>query len=225
MTPTSTAPDPETRPRPDTSDMIRVHRVFRDAFGCAAQLVGAASSDDPDRVACVAAYYGNVLAFLHAHHEGEEELIWPKLLGRAPERAELVGRIAGQHHGVLEWLGLAERRLAEWVADPSVDRGAALAGALATLGAELGLHLDEEERSILPLAAQHLSVDEWGELPGHGMRSFRGDKIWLVLGLIQEQLTPAGIAEMEAHMPPPVREFWTTAGRPQFQAFVTQLRA
>jgi hypothetical protein len=210
--------------RPNTSDMIRLHRVFRDAFGCAAQLVGSASTDDPERVACVAAYYANVLAFLHAHHEGEDELLWPKLMERAPAQAAMIARIAGQHEGVLTWLEAAEIRLADWVADPNIDRGAALASALATLGAELGLHLDDEERHILPLAAEHLTVAEWGELPGHGMRAFRGDKMWLVLGLIQEQMTPEGIAEMDAHLPPPVREFWTTAGRPQFESFVAALR-
>ncbi|MDQ1685354.1 MAG: hypothetical protein QOC82_2091 [Frankiaceae bacterium] len=204
--------------------MVRLHRVFREALGCAAQIVGSASTDDPDRVACVAAYYSNVLAFLRVHHEGEDELLWPKLIERAPAQADLVERIAGQHEGVLTWLHTAEARLAEWVADPNIDRGASLASALATLGAELVLHLDEEERHILPLAAEYLTVEEWGELPAHGMRNFSGDRMWLVLGLIQEQMTPEGVAAMNAHMPPPVREFWTTSGHAQFQAFVAQLR-
>lgn len=204
--------------------MVRFHRVFREALGCAAQIVGSASVDDADRVASVSSYYANVLALLHAHHEGEDELLWPKLMARAPEQADLVARVSGQHEGVLTWLEAAEARLAEWVAEPNVDRGAALASALATLGAELGLHLDEEERHILPLAADYLTVEEWNELPAHGMRTFSGDKPWLVIGLIQEQMTPDAVAEMEAHMPPPIREFWTDAGRPQFQGFVARLR-
>jgi len=204
--------------------MVRFHRVFREALGCAAQVVGSASIDDADRVACVSSYYANVLALLHSHHEGEDELLWPKLMERAPEHADLVARVSGQHEGVLTWLEAAEARLAEWLAEPNVDRGAALASALATLGAELGLHLDDEERHILPLAADYLTVEEWNELPAHGMRTFTGDKPWLVIGLIQEQMTPEAIAEMEAHMPPPIREFWTNAGRPQFQSFVAQLR-
>jgi len=204
--------------------MVRFHRVFREALGCAAQIVGSASSDDAERVACVSSYYANVLALLHAHHEGEDELLWPKLMTRAPEHADLVARVSGQHEGVLTWLEAAEARLAEWVAEPNVDRGAALASALATLGAELGLHLDDEERHILPLAADYLTVEEWNELPAHGMRTFSGDKPWLVIGLIQEQMPPEAVVEMEAHMPPPIRDFWTNAGRPQFQGFVAQLR-
>jgi iron-sulfur cluster repair protein YtfE (RIC family) len=210
--------------RPDTSDMIRFHRVFREAFGCAAQVVGSASTDDPERVARVSSYYSNVLALLHVHHEGEDELLWPKLMERAPDQADLVARVSGQHEGVLTWLDAAEARLTEWVAEPNADRGAALASALATLGAELVLHLDDEERYILPLAADHLTVEEWSELPAHGMRNFGGDKMWLAFGLIQEQMTPAAVAEMDAHLPPPIHDFWVNSGRAQFETFVAALR-
>jgi hypothetical protein len=29
---------------------------------------------------------------------------------------------------------------------------------------------------------------------------------------------------MESHMPPPVLEFWTNQGRPQFQAYIAEVR-
>src|SRR4051794_7977768 len=89
MTETTAAPA-----RPNTREMVAVHQVFRDAFGCAAPLVGSASGENPERVALVASFYANVLAFLHAHHQGEDELIWPKLVERAPADAALVMRIA-----------------------------------------------------------------------------------------------------------------------------------
>ncbi|HET7530607.1 MAG TPA: hemerythrin domain-containing protein [Mycobacteriales bacterium] len=211
--------------RPDTSDMIGVHQVFRESLGIAPQLVGSVAEDDPDRVATVAAYYANVLAFLHAHHEGEDELIWPKLVERCPDQAETVRRVAGQHDDVLALLERAESQLAEWQAEPTTDRGATLAAALVTLAVGLSAHLDEEERVILPLAAEHLTVEEWAELPSHGMRSFRGDRIWLIMGLIREQMTDAQRAAMDVAMPPPVREFWTTVGQAQFTAFVADLRS
>jgi hemerythrin-like domain-containing protein len=210
--------------KPNTNDMIAVHQVFRDALGCASQLVGSVCGDRRERVETVATFYANVLAFLHCHHEGEDELLWPKLLERAPQDADLVQRIAGQHVTVLAALTDAETKLAHWITEPDIEQGAALAAALAVLGSELGAHLDEEERRILPLAADYLTVEEWGELPAHGMRSFTGDKLWLVLGLIQEQMPAPAVAAMEAHMPPPVREFWTGVGRPQFAEFTARLR-
>lgn len=216
--------DTTTGVKPDTNDMLAVHQVFRDAFGCAPQLVGSVCGERNERTDAVATYYANLLAFLHAHHEGEDELVWPKLLERAPEQAETVRRIAAQHEGVTVSLAEAEQRLAAWTADPDIDHGAALAASLASLGSELVAHLDEEERRILPLAAEHMTVAEWAELPGHGMRSFSGDKLWLIMGLIREQMPPEAIAHMEAQMPPPVLEFWRSSGRAQFEEFVTALR-
>ena len=211
-------------PRPNTRDMLGIHQVFRDAFGLAPQLVGSVCNDHFDRVDAVASYYANVLAMLHAHHEGEDELIWPKLLERAPDQADLIARMQADHAGLLEALTEAERRLAAWRDVPDIDRGASLAAALATLGVLCAAHFDEEERKVLPLAAQVCTVEEWAELPGHAMRSFTGDRIWLILGLVQEQMTIEARAQMEAAMPPPVREMWQGQGRAQFEEFITALR-
>src|SRR3954451_7424126 len=143
--------------------MIRVHRVFREAFAAAAPLVGSVPSGDMERADLVGSYYANVLAFLRSHHEGEDELVWPKLIKRVPDEADTVRRVASQHEGVLTSLEAAQEKLLDWRADPQIDGGAQLAAALATLGAELSHHLDEEERVILPIAARHMSPEEWGE--------------------------------------------------------------
>jgi len=98
----------------DTSDMIQLHRVFRESLGAAAPLVGSVPPGDAARAEVVGSYYANVLALLHSHHEGEDELVWPKLVDRAPEDAETIRRIAGQHEGVLTALEDAEAKLAVW---------------------------------------------------------------------------------------------------------------
>jgi len=211
--------------RPNTRDMLGIHQVFRDAFALAPALVGSVCNDHGDRVAAVASYYANVLAMLHVHHEGEDELVWPKLSERAPAQAELIARMQSQHGGLLEALTEAEARLAAWTVDSDIDHGAALAAAIAMLGVLCAAHFDEEERKILPLAAECITVEEWGELPGHAMRNFSGDKIWLVLGLVQEQMPPEARARMEANMPLPVREMWQGSGRAQFESFIAALRS
>ena len=216
--------DSMTVPLADTSDMIQFHRVFREALGSAAPYVGSVAAGDTARADLVGAFYANVLALLKSHHEGEDELLFPKLVARVPDQAATIMRIAGQHEGVLVALRDAQGQLEGWRADPQVESGAQLAAALATLGAELALHLDEEERVILPIAAQHITAPEWGELPAHGMQHFEGDRIWLVMGLIREQMRPDQIAMMEAQMPPPVLDFWNNVGRAQYEAFVAELR-
>jgi len=211
-------------PRPNTRDMLAIHQIFRDAFGCSPQLVGSVCNDHTDRVETVAAYYANVLALLRAHHEGEDELIWPKLIERVPDQRDLVARMEAAHEGLGEALVEAESRLAAWIASPDIDRGASLAASLAMLGVLCAAHFDEEERRILPLAEQYCTAEEWAELPGHAMRIFAGDRLWLVIGLVREQLPAQALAEQESRMPPPVLEMWQNGGSEQFESFVADLR-
>jgi iron-sulfur cluster repair protein YtfE (RIC family) len=213
-----------TTPRIDTSDMVRIHLALRAAFGAAAPLVGSVAPGDTARAEVVGTFYANVLEFLRVHHESEDALLWPRLIERVPEQADMVRRVAAQHEGIHESLLAVQEQLARWRENPQIDSGAQLAAALATLGATLSPHLDEEERVILPLAAQHLTEEEWREFPSHAMMNFSGDKLWLVMGLVREQFTVEQNAEMDAGMPPPVLEFWQTVGQPQYEAFVTELR-
>jgi len=213
-----------TVPRPNTRDMLAIHQIFRDAFGCSPQLVGSVCNEQSERVETVAAYYANVLALLRAHHEGEDELIWPKLIERVPDQRDLVARMEAAHEDLAEALVEAESRLATWSASPDIDHGASLAASLAMLGVLCSAHFDEEERRILPLAEEYCTVEEWAELPGHAMRTFAGDRLWLVIGLVREQLpAEAQVMQLEK-MPPPVLEMWQNGGSDQFERFVAELR-
>ncbi len=210
--------------RPDTSDMASVHKVFRDALTRAPQLVGGVAPGDTERSANVGSFYANLLAFLHSHHEGEDDIIWPRLVERAPASAELVRRIAAQHDDVLSALTAAEEAVTSWTGTADLTAAGRAAAALAELNAVLAPHLDEEEQHIVPLAAEYLTAEEWGQLPGHSLGSFTGDKLWLVLGLVREAMTQDQRDHMQANMPPPVWEFWTTTGEGLFQDFITDLR-
>jgi Hemerythrin HHE cation binding domain len=211
-------------PLADTSDMASLHRVFRDALAAAPNYVGNANVGDGSRAELVGSYYDNVLRLLHAHHEGEDELLTPRLVARNPDQAELIERIAHQHAGVLDAIAAAEGGVAQWRAEPSEANRAAAVDSLSGLDAVLTPHLDEEELVIVPIAATCINAAEWGELPEHGMKAFSGDKVWLILGLIREQMSPGKLAEMDAHLPPPVLEFWANQGKGMFEGYVGQLR-
>jgi hemerythrin-like domain-containing protein len=225
VTDTTTAgiPAQATPPLADTSDMAQVHRVFRDAVASASSLITSATAHGAERVDLVASYYANVLALLHAHHDGEDELIWPILIQRAPDQAAEVQRIAGQHDDIGSALEAASAAIAAWKQTGDAVTGAAAAAAVATLGTALLAHLDEEEAFIVPLAAQHILASEWAELPGHALRNFSGDKMWLVLGLIREQMSARQLTLMDDHMPPPVLAMWQQH-EPAFRVFVSALR-
>ena len=82
--------EPAAAPRPDTDDMYAVHGVFRDSLGAAPTLVGGIAPGDAERAALIANYYENVLSFLEAHHDGEEQLVFPLLRERCTGAAALV---------------------------------------------------------------------------------------------------------------------------------------
>lgn len=211
------------RPRPDTQDMKAVHQVFRDAFAAADRLLGSVPARDTARAAQVHSFYTNVLSFLHGHHSGEDELVWPLLTARCGEAAAEVERIAAQHAGLDPAIERAEVLLAGWAVTPDPALGAAAAQALTQLGELLVTHLDEEEEVVLPLAAEHLTMEEWGALPAHGMKSFTGDKLWLVIGLLRDRMTQEQRDLMLAHMPPPVVDFWQSVGERSYRDFVAEL--
>jgi hypothetical protein len=209
-------------PRPDTSDMTAVHQVFRSSLAAAPAFVASTRGDD-DRRVLIANYYANLLAFLEVHHEGEEQLVFPPLVERAPQCRALVARMTAQHADVVRILDDAKVAQTQWV-ERGDDAAVPAADALVALADALQVHLDEEEAGILPLAEEHLSMEEWGALPGHGMANFTGDKVWLILGLIRENFTPAQRDAMLEHMPPPARAMWETMGESSFTAMIADVR-
>lgn len=213
-----------TLPLANTRDMIGLHNVFREALAAAPALVGATADGDAGRAEVVGTYYDNVLRLLHAHHEGEDELMTPRLLERcSPEESDVVGRVAAMHADVTAVLSEAEVAVTSWRQSPGEDERNTVLAALAQLTTTLTAHLDDEEHLVLPIAAKYINVAEWGQLPGHAMRTFTGDKLWLVIGLVQEQMPKTVIAEMEANMPPPLAAMWESPGRRMFTDYRAQL--
>ena len=203
--------------------MKAVHQVFRDAFAAAPALVGGVVAGDAERAAQVCSFFTNVLSFLHGHHSGEDELVWPLLRARCGEAAVEVERIAAQHAAIDPAIERVEVLLDGWKASPDPALATAVEQSLTDLGTLLVSHLDEEEEIILPLAAEHLTLEEWGALPAHGMASFTGDKMWLIIGLLRDRMTQEQRDLMLAHMPPPVVDFWQNVGERSYREFLLQL--
>ncbi len=208
----------------DATGMTRFHRIFREALDAVPHLVGAAPADDPDRTDLVGSFYANVLKLLHAHHEAEDVALFPHLLERLPEHAEVISGVNAEHEAVLSSLEAAEQAVADWRAKPSTATRDTAVGALGAMHTVLVEHLDHEEAEVVPLIAQCITVAEWDELSATAFQHFSGDKVWLILGLIQEQMLATENAKMEANMPPPVHDFWVSSGRTLFEDFVAELR-
>jgi hypothetical protein len=210
--------------RPDVTDMYAVHGVFRDTLGAAPQLVGGIPSGDAARVDQIANYYDNILFFLEAHHEGEEAIVFPRLRERCPKEEALLDTLESEHEEALRLLATARTSLAAWPGSGG-DAAAqsAVVDSLEALRSQLESHLDEEETRALPLCADNILAEEWGQLPGHALAGYQGDKVWLILGLIRERMTDEQRAKMLANMPPPARDMWTGFGENAFNELSSEV--
>ncbi|WP_432991521.1 hemerythrin domain-containing protein [Dactylosporangium sp. CA-233914] len=210
---------------PNTQEMVVIHRVFRRELAAIPGLARAVASGDAARVRVVAEHTGFVLGFLHAHHSGEDELLWPLLLRRAAPAAALVHTMQEQHHGIEERADAAAEALRAWSATLTAAAGERLAAAVDGLREALLVHLDLEEREILPLVTRHVSAAEWAALAEHGKNATPRRQLPLVFGAMLEGATADERAALLAAVPAPIRFFLRTAGARQYRTHVTRLRA
>ena len=210
--------------RTDTSDMLIPHGLLRSVLAGAGSIVDSVSPGDATHVSAVHSYFDNVLRFLDAHHGGEDAIVWPALIERCPSARALIAEMRGQHTTIHELRERVDIALTAWGHGADRAAGAGLAGALATLRLEIEAHFGREEREILPLASVSMSPEEWGALPGHAMGHFTGDKVWLILGLILERMTPEQRVHTLTLLPPPAVDMWTTMGYAAFDEFIARVR-
>lgn len=214
----------ETAPLIDTRDMVCVHDVFRRAFADAPRQIASVRDGDAERAQCVAGYLAEVLWFLHAHHNGEDELLYPLLVERAPESGALFSRMETQHLAVATSIQAAEQAAERFRRSGSTGDGDALASACNSLIDEVAVHLTEEEVEVLPIASRTITPEEWGALPGHALSRYSGTRVWLPLGLVFEAMPDDLRAHVIDHLPPPVSEMWSGFGSDAFSNEMRTIR-
>ena len=169
MTPTDdttaiTPPGPQPAPvtgKPDIGQMIVIHTALTREFGLLPAIVGAVQPGDWPRMQGVAAHAELALSFLHAHHDGEDRLLWPLLLIRLPLEAQLIQTMERQHAVIADLVIALRRELTEWTQTATLHHRHAITTNLASLHTALDEHLRLEETAVLPLIQDHLTVPEW----------------------------------------------------------------
>lgn len=189
----------------DVRDMAIVHQAFRRAYAESARLVRAAPVPSPGRVTFLADHIDFGLALLHVHHEGEDELLYPKLIERVPEQAQTTEQVEHEHELIKTALDAASAACAGWRKRPSTETGEALAASLDELNSVTQPHLDDEERKVVPLAAVTVTQEEWDALGKHAVAQMPRNKRSIAFGMLLEPLGDADRAHMMHVLPAPVR--------------------
>jgi hemerythrin-like domain-containing protein len=189
----------------DVRDMAIVHRTFRNVYEESARLVRAAPTPSPERVTFLADHIDFALAALHHHHEDEDELLYPRLIERAPEQAPMTEHVEHEHLLIKTALDAASAACAAWRGRPSAETGEALAAALDHLNTAVQPHLDDEEQKVVPLAAVTFTQQEWDEMGERGAAWIPRNKRGIAFGMILEPLSQADRAFMMRSLPAPIR--------------------
>jgi hemerythrin-like domain-containing protein len=213
-----------TTDKPDVNEMRVIHRVFRRELGAIPDLVRRVCDGDTARAAVVGKHATFLLTGLDVHHTGEDENLWPLLLARAAPSSDLITTMQEQHERVHEDVDKAHELLPGWQRTPDAESGQRLAAAFEQLGSDLFEHLDQEERDILPLAEEHVSVAEWGKLGEHGRDSTAKSELPIMFGAILEDADPEESAKMLSLLPPPIRVFMKTVGARQYRRYISEVR-
>jgi hypothetical protein len=212
--------------KPETAQMVVIHKALRREFGLLPRLVGAVPVTDTSRAGLLARHAELLLLLLHTHHDSEDRLLWPLLAARLPSASELTQSMERQHRTMDGLINAIRPELAGWSARDGAARDR-LAGYLARLDAALVEHLDAEEGEVLPLVHDHVTVAEWEAMEKDATTHMpRNPRVGLVMaGMVLEDATPAERAWFLSELPAAARLMWRLAGQSRYAAYVRRIRA
>ncbi|RVW09464.1 hemerythrin domain-containing protein [Prescottella agglutinans] len=209
----------------DTQDMEIVHRAFRRESRLLKELVAAVTPGDTARATVIADHFRDYRLGLKNHHEGEDELLWPPLLSRVDLEADIVLRMQAQHERVEATMARLDAAVPAWEATAGADERDTLVAALTDHRAVLVEHLDDEETTLLPLAAEHITEKEWASLGEHLVANTPKLTLLTLFGLVLEDADQAERATLLGVLPAPIRAVWHVIGRPRYARHIRRVRA
>lgn len=192
----------------DTTVMGIVHDALRRDLGrLETALVALPRPTFLERRRALGAHTAWMMTFLHHHHRGEDEGLWPLVRGRAPDAGTVFERMAAEHAGIapaLTAVAAAAGRLGDG-GEPD-DAREDLLVALQALVAVLLPHLRHEEDDAMPLVASTITDVEWRRwdqrynVEGKSLRRLAREGHFLMDGLDQAR------CRVLVHLvPPPAR--------------------
>jgi len=203
----------------DASGMAMIHRLFRSSFAEGPALVRGVREGDRRHVEAVAGHLAMLSTALHAHHEGEDQRLWPALSERAPGCALHVTRMQKQHRDMLVQLEQMDSVLPAWRSTPNATNAAAVLNALDGVNAALAVHLPDEETTIVPVMEYTITKAEITWFSQHGRKATPKGYTWPSLGLILSAQPDGGEEFLRKELPPPVRLLWRWVGKRKYDRY------
>jgi Hemerythrin HHE cation binding domain len=190
----------------DVRDTYMVHTMFRRELGLAPGLIRGVAEGDTDRSETAGSHLDLLCRTLHAHHGGEDAILWPLLLARGGRDAsDIVPVMEAQHEALDATIASVASLLPLWRTTARGSQG--LAGIFDGLLTILTEHMTTEERQVLPLAEKHITASEWEQVGAHGRDAdtFSKKELFVGFGMVMYEAEPEVIKSVLAAVPLPVR--------------------
>ncbi|MFI8365312.1 hemerythrin domain-containing protein [Streptomyces sp. NPDC085612] len=215
---------PDSPVHPYTREMAMIHQVFRRESRLLGGLVQDVLPGDTARARVLAEHWRQYSVGLHAHHTGEDEVLWPVLLPRLDLDAEQVLAMEAQHRELSDGIAEVQVLMDRWQARALPEDRDETAEALRRHHRQLCAHLDEEERVVMPLVALHVNEEQWRAVGERGLAETPRDRLMIALGAILEDTAPAERAEFLARLPLPARVLWKLIGQRRYRRETDRIR-
>ncbi|MGW3691965.1 hemerythrin domain-containing protein [Streptomyces sp. NPDC005125] len=181
----------------DIRDMLVDHQAFITAYERAPGLVLAVREGEVSRANVVADHLALIGDFLHLHHKGEDDLLWPKIEKRAPASLRPTLGVLEDQHVEIDRLMTSVSELSErWRASARSVVGEQLADALQGLSRALVQHLALEEKEVLSSAHLYVTATEWHELGDHAINGLPKAKLPIIFGMLADIADPSVVKLM-----------------------------
>jgi hypothetical protein len=204
-----------------------LHQVVRREFRLLAELSTWAPAEDAPRTVALTRHAELVSRILLHHHAVERDRLWPALQRALPGSAEMAGLLADWRDRCaridhrLRDVATAARQWAVAGTCPARD---AFALACLDLADAVDAQTAEEERTLLPLLADHLDPADWTAIAHSACAGLSPREKLLVLGLALEDACAGDRARLLSGVPRGTRAAWRLYGSGRYRAAVVRLR-
>lgn len=195
----------DTHDRADLIGFTLTHSLLRNELPrIAAALAGGPM--DKEQEAVVEDHLRLVTEHLVRHHEEEDDFHWPLLASRAPGARRLLALLEAEHTEIDPLVERVQER-----SQPRRERSTAM-----TRLTELVLaHLEEEDRSIVPLLAAHVSRDEQQGSMARSRAKIPAEDELRVLAMMLAAADQRERTRMLAPLPAEVETAWAEVAAPE----------
>jgi hemerythrin-like domain-containing protein len=143
----------------DTTMMGIVHDALRRDLRRAREAL--ARDPEPGRRRRLADHLGWMMHFLHAHHRGEDEGLYPMVRAANPDAAALLDAMDADHQAIHPAMDAVAAAAKHWGRTGFDEDRATTLAALDALTDVLLPHLDREETEAMPVVSATLTHRQW----------------------------------------------------------------